>query len=46
MATQINNTMAEIQATKNIVLLLITFFLKNVATSSTIEEKIIIQEEA
>jgi len=46
MAMEINNAMVEIQATKNIVLFPITFFFKNVVTSSANEEKKIIQEEA
>jgi hypothetical protein len=39
MAIEISNAMAEIQVIKNIVLLLVTLFLKNVTTSLTNEEE-------
>jgi hypothetical protein len=39
MVTKINNAMAEIQATKNVILFLATPFLKNVATSLANEEE-------
>jgi hypothetical protein len=39
MVIEISNVMVEIQTTKHIVFLLVTPYLKNVATSSTNEEK-------
>jgi hypothetical protein len=39
MAIKISNVMAKIQIIKNIVLLLVTMFLKNVTTSLTNEEE-------